>query len=150
MHAATIEEIDAEIAKADGILKSTASESKCSAEQRAKILSDAIDDLHTVIEMIEKVTNLTPEERDKKASEVMTVIFWCKKMMPLDLSGGSIAVARPASKATTSNACHAIGAIMLPRRCATSMRRKLVYDHAPTVAYSMPPAMPIMAAETEA
>jgi hypothetical protein len=92
LQAASLESIDAEIAKANGILKTASSESRSSASARAATLTSVIEQLHTVLESVETVPGLTNEEREAKSSEVLTIIFWCKKMMPLDLSGRSIAV----------------------------------------------------------
>ena len=38
----------------------------------------------------EKVTDVTEEDSEKKASEIMSKIYWCRKMMPLDISGRAI------------------------------------------------------------
>ncbi len=81
---ATLREVNALIGKANSGLKERGSD-------RAAKLQSAIETGLEALEMLEKVPGLSEEARDKKATEIMSVIYWCRKMKPLDLSGRQLA-----------------------------------------------------------
>src|SRR4051812_41383221 len=74
VQAASLDNIDSEIEKANQILKTAGSESRSSASERAAALTAAIERLHAVLESVEKVPELTTEQREAKSSEVLALI----------------------------------------------------------------------------
>jgi urease gamma subunit len=78
--AASMGDVDQLILKANQSLQDHSNE-------RAVALNNAISSLHDAIKMVEQIPGLTEEQRDAKSSEIMATLFWCKRMMPLDMTG---------------------------------------------------------------
>ena len=78
--AATIGEVNALIAQANDALRSTGS-------SRASVLREAIDRCKQALELLGEVEGLSEEARDRKSSDILSTLYWCRKMIPLDLSG---------------------------------------------------------------
>jgi len=80
-------EVDALIQKANGSLRGA------SEEKKAEIIKLAIETCQEALALLEEIPGLSEGEKEKKASEIMSVIYWCRKMTPLDLSGRELATA---------------------------------------------------------
>jgi len=81
--AATVADVDALVGKANAALKSGAgAESK-----KADTLRQAIEACQEALELLEEVPGLDEEYRSKRAADIMSIIYWCRKMMPLDIRG---------------------------------------------------------------
>jgi hypothetical protein len=78
--AATMGEVNALVGKANSALKDMRGD-------RAAKLQDAIETCREALELLEEVPGISDEARDRKSTEIMSVIYWCRKMKPLDLSG---------------------------------------------------------------
>ncbi len=81
--ASTMAEVDQLVEKANASLCG-------SSANRAQVLSDAIANCQEALSLLEKVGGVSEDERQKKATEIMSTIFWCSKMMPLDLRGRQV------------------------------------------------------------
>lgn len=78
--AATIAEVNALMAKANAALKQEK-------KGRAAKFQEAVEICREALAVLEKVPRLSEEARDKKATQIMSMIYWCRKMTPLDLYG---------------------------------------------------------------
>jgi hypothetical protein len=54
---------------------------------KAQALKEAISVCQEALETLEKILNVPESVRERKSSGIMSVIYWCRKMMPIDLIG---------------------------------------------------------------
>jgi len=78
--AATLAEIEALVEEANSALRA-------GGDNRAESLQKAIEKCKKALEMLEEVEGLSEAVKDQKSSEILATLYWCKKMMPMDLSG---------------------------------------------------------------
>ena len=81
----------ATLAEVDSLLRGAGAELKKESGDRAAKFQAAIDKAREALELLEKVQGLSEEARDKKGTEIMSMIYWSRKMKPLDLSGRELA-----------------------------------------------------------
>ena len=75
--AATMREVNALLDQANAALKSSGGD-------RATALGEAIEHCKRALELLGEVKGLSAEQRDKKSSDILSTLYWCKKMMPLE------------------------------------------------------------------
>jgi hypothetical protein len=83
---ATMADVNDLLQKAGAILRDSEAD-------RAGSLREAIDLCRRALETLEAVPDLSQEQRDKKSAEILSTVYWCRKMMPLDLHGNQKASA---------------------------------------------------------
>jgi hypothetical protein len=85
-HGATMADVNDLLRKAGAVLRAADAD-------RAGSLREAIDLCRRALETLEAVPDLSEEQRDKKSAEILSTVYWCRKMMPLDLHGNQKASA---------------------------------------------------------
>ena len=83
--AATMADVDRFMEKAATLLRSG------SQEKKAETLNKAIGACKVALALLEKVPDISEEQRDRKGADIMSIIYWCRKMTPLDLAGRELA-----------------------------------------------------------
>jgi len=78
--AATLAEIETLVEEANSALRAGGGD-------RAASLREAIKKCKRALELLDEVDGISDEVRDKKSSEILSTLYWCKKMMPMDLHG---------------------------------------------------------------
>jgi len=78
--AATLAEIETLVEEANSALRAGSGD-------RAASLREAIKKCKRALELLDEIDNISDKVRDKKSSEILSTLYWCKKMMPMDLSG---------------------------------------------------------------
>jgi len=78
--AATLAEIETLVEEANSALRAGSGD-------RAASLREAIKKCKRALELLDEIDDISDKVRDKKSSEILSTLYWCKKMMPMDLSG---------------------------------------------------------------
>ncbi|MHC4250677.1 MAG: MCP four helix bundle domain-containing protein [Planctomycetota bacterium] len=79
-NAATMAEVNTLIEQANAALRA-------GGDNRATSLREAIERCKRALELLGEVDGISDEVRDRKSSDILSTLYWCRKMLPMDLSG---------------------------------------------------------------